>query len=461
MHRRLSVFFVSALAAVSVAASASPGTRKQPPFAQVGNYRPAPLMHLRDTQALADNKVGTLFGTFYQGGCEPQGPDPDSSNLIYPLGFRWVELVSGDVTAWQCVERTPGVYSVDPGADRVVSTYTAKGTNPILELGVGEDPARPTLNTPEQVAGYLGYVRFMVGHFKDRVRYFEILNEPETMLTAAQYVDIVERAVPLIRAEDPAAKIIAGAGAVRFEYGYPGYGDRARYSMDLAYLKAVFGSRIAPLVDVLAWHPMGGSRADDPYYRTYPETVAQLERVARANGFRGQFMASSMGWRTKSDPIDPLYLNYSETVADKYFLRTTVLHRGLGLITILAPRQVHEPDLPRSKVLRANNNILAGAAPGRVRATISTRAKLLRSYGFVRPNGERLLALWTDGLPRNKRPGPGTSATLAFPGRAGHHATVLDPLRRRQQKLVTTNKNGSLVIRGLLVRDYPLFVRIR
>jgi hypothetical protein len=274
-------------------------------------------------------------------------------------------------------------------------------------------------------------------------------------------VDIVERAIPLIRSEDPAAKIIIGAGAGVWEYGYPGYGGHGRYSMDLAYLKAVFGSRVAPLVDVLTWHGMYGNRADDPYYLTYPRTVAQLERAARANGFTGQFMAGEMQWRTIADPIDSLNPRYSETVATKYLLRTTVLHRGLDLITIIAPTGVHNPDLPKSKAIRANNNILAGAAPGRVRTTISTKAKLIRSYGFTRRNGERLLALWTDGLPRNKQPGPGTSATLTFPGQAGHRATVLDPLRRRQQKLVTTNKNGSLLIRNLLVRDYPIFVRLR
>lgn len=448
-------------AALVVAATLLPeglsaGARKPPSFAQVGNYRPAPVMQLRDSQALADNKVGTAIGDFYGGG------SPDSSNLVYPLGFKWVHLsFTTDVLNWQNVERTPGVYSVDPGADRVISKYAAKGTIEILCLGVGEDPSRPTLNTPEQVDGYLGYVRFMVAHFKGRVGYYEILNEPDTMLSAEQYVDIVERAVPLIRAEDPFAKIIIGAGAGVWEYGYPGYGDHGRYSMDLAYLKAVFGSRVAPLVDVLTWHAMYGNRADDPYYRTYPQTVAQLERVALANGFTGQFMAGEMQWRTAFDPIDPLYTRYSETVSAKYLLRTTVLHRGLDLITIIAPSGVHEPDLPISKVIRANNNILAGATPGRVRATISTKAKLIRSYGFIRPKGELLLALWTDGLPRKRQPGPGTPATLTFAGQAGHRATVLDPLRRRQQTLVTTNRKGSLVIRGLLVRDYPIFVRLR
>ena len=471
MHRWLSVV-VLALAAVSVAGSASPGTQKPPPFSQAGNYRPASLMQLRATQVLADNKVGTAIGDFYGAQCEHGDISPDSSDLIYPFGFKWVRLsFTTDVLNWQCVERTPGVYSVDPGADRVISGYKAgglwvpgKGTTEILNLGVGEAESRPTLNTPEQVNGYLGYVRFMVEHFKGRVGYYEILNEPDTMLTAEQYIDIVARAVPLIRTADPAAMIVIGAGAGVWRTGYPGYGSHGRYSIDLDYLKAVFGSRVARLVDVLAWHPMYGDRADDPYYRTYPQTVAQLERVARANGFTGQFMAAEMQWRLTTDPIDPLYARFSETVADKYLLRTTVLHRGLDLITIIAPPLPSPPGnllSPTNTVIRANNNILAGATPARVRAKISTRAKPLRSYGFVRPHGERLLALWTDGLPRNKQPGPGTPATLTFPGQAAHHATVLDPLRRRQQKLVTTKKNGNLVIRGLLVRDYPIFIRIR
>jgi hypothetical protein len=62
VHRWLSGFGVLALVAVCVGAGAASGTRKPPPFAQVGNYRPASVMQLRDTRALADNKVGTLFG---------------------------------------------------------------------------------------------------------------------------------------------------------------------------------------------------------------------------------------------------------------------------------------------------------------------------------------------------------------------------------------------------------------
>jgi hypothetical protein len=60
--------------------------------------------------------------------------------------------------------------------------------------------------------------------------------------------------------------------------------------------------------------------------------------------------------------------------------------------------------------------------------------------------------------PRNND--PGTPATLTFPGQAGHTATALDPLRAQQQKLVTSSRNGSLIIKGLLIRDYPLFIRL-
>lgn len=460
--RRLALLSgVAAVAAVTVMASGlSAGARKPPPFAQTGNYRAAPLMQLRDSQSLADNKVGTALGSFYG---SPTNPSPPyNPQIVQGIGFKWVHLsFTDDVLNWQNVERTPGVYSVDPGADRAISDYAANGIKLVLCLGVGEASSRPTLNTPEQVDAYLRYVRFMVAHFKGRISYHEILNEPDSMLTAEQYVDIVERAIPLIRTEDPAAKIVIGAVAGPWEDGYPGYGSKARYSMNLAYLEAVFGSRVAPLVDVLTWHPMYGNRADDPYYRTYPQTVARLERVARAHGFTGQFMAGEMGWAAITDPVTPNFQRYSETVATEYFLRTTVLHRGLGLITIIAPGGVLGRGFANTEPFLSNNNILAGVSPHRIRARISTKAKPLRSYGFARPHGERLLALWTDGLPRNKQPGPGISATLTFPGQAGHRATVLDPLRRKQQKLVTTNKNGNLVIRGFLVRDYPLFIRLR
>lgn len=61
-----------------------------------------------------------------------------------------------------------------------------------------------------------------------------------------------------------------------------------------------------------------------------------------------------------------------------------------------------------------------------MRVRIATKAKWLRRYGFKRLHGGRMLALWTDGLPRNSD--PGTPATITLPGQAGHTATALDPL---------------------------------
>jgi hypothetical protein len=430
------------------------GARKPQPFAQQGNYRPVSWMQLHDAQALPDNKVGSALGRY--------APGYANTDVVYPLAFKWIRVSGGDdVLGWQSVERTPGVYTVDAAADTAVTDYARNGTTIVFTLDVSWKDGKPDLVSPRQVEAYARWVRFMVDHFRGRVGYFEILNEPDNMLTVEQYVAVIERVIPVIRATDPAARIVIGAGPGVWNYGYPGYDGHGRYSMDLAYLNGLFSSRVTPLVDVLAWHAMYNNRADDPYYRTYPQTVAQLEGVARAHGFTGQFMAAEMQWRSVNDPLDTVtwVIPYSEPVATKYFLRTTVLHRSLDFITILAPPGVHDPNLPKTQAIHANNEILAGAGPTPVALTLRSQARLVQRATFRYANGDALVALWRDGLPRDSD--PGIAATLTLPAQAGRTATVLDPLRQRQQKLVTSSRNGSLVIKGLLVRDYPLFVRLR
>jgi len=71
--------------------------------------------------------------------------------------------------------------------------------------GWPEIPSRFT--TEEEIQRYLEYVRYIVGHFKDRVRYFELWNEPDNDSSAIQhiepgdYVELVRRVVPVIRDE--------------------------------------------------------------------------------------------------------------------------------------------------------------------------------------------------------------------------------------------------------------------
>jgi len=66
--------------------------------------------------------------------------------------------------------------------------------------------------------------------------------------------------------------------------------------------------------------------------------------------------------------------------------------------------------------------------------------------------------LWTDGVAVDDD--PGVSANLTVQGITSEDVTGIDVLNGYQQSIITNNENGNLVIQNLIVRDYPLIVRI-
>jgi hypothetical protein len=465
MRRSTLLLGAAAVAAVTLAAAGvSAGARKPPPFAQTGNYRPVAGMQLRDSTRLADNFVGDQQMTYDPNqdcGAADRSTCALGNRYQSDLGLKWVRIAGGGLD-WQYVERGPGRYATDAAVDELFNRWVAQKVKIIVSLGVGDGASRPDptrLADPREVERYKAYVRYMVSHFKGRIAYYEIWNEPDNVgafLPVERYVDLIKQVIPVIRAADPTAKIVVGATGGSGVPNMPGYGSYSNYQMNVTYLKTVIASGVAPLVDGISWHPFYGVRADDPWYRGYPRLVDELRQLARSEGFRGRFFAEEMKWVTAIDHEDPWQQPASLPVATKYLLRTIVMHRGLGFVTVVGIPQ--KSVLGHPLPIQAINNLLAGATPATVAARVETKAKPLRSYGFTRPNGDRMLALWTDGLPRDRD--VGTPATIMFLRRAERTATVLDPLHAQQQKLAATSRNGSLVVRGLLVRDYPIFVRL-
>ncbi len=413
---------------------------------QLGNNRPFDHPSLVPTAGMADTGVGTAIGSF----SSPFDPD-----MLYPVGFRWVHLTNTDTLNWQSVEQTPGVYTIDPSADATISDYAANRMTIVLTLGIGEadNPVYGQhLQNAEEIARYAEYVRFMVGHFKDRVRYFELWNEPDIAVSLGNYVAMVRAVVPIIRTEAPAAKIVIGAVAGSGQRDYPGYGPYIRYALHTDWLFGLVDSGVLPLVDAISWHPLYGDRADDPYYQDYPDLVRQIEVATTTAGFDGEYQAGEMHWTTPLQPGYEWEQPVSGAASTNYLMRTTVTHRGLGVVAILAPCGGDD-----MRAIRNTNVLLAGAKPTSTPIAVTTSATHVRQYSFALPNGDRLVALWNDWLPVDEDPGVAATVTIDLKHVA---VTAIDAVHGTSQALMTSASGGGIVIKGLLIKDYPIFLQI-
>jgi hypothetical protein len=120
--------------------------------------------------------------------------------------------------------------------------------------------------------------------------------------------------------------------------------------------------------------------------------------------------------------------------------------------------EMHDRIHPIPNVVRSLSRVLDGAEPAPLEVQIETEVEDVMSYGFTLPDGDRLFALWTNGVAVEDD--PGVPATITFLGDPATSALGLDVLAGFQQSLITERSGSDLVIRDLLVKDYPVFVRL-
>jgi len=111
-----------------------------------------------------------------------------------------------------------------------------------------------------------------------------------------------------------------------------------------------------------------------------------------------------------------------------------------------------------SFAVRNLSTIMPGNEPANFSVIIETEDLNVSSYGFALPNGDRLLALWNDGVAADYD--PGILSTIVLPSRAGQIAIGIDVLYGYEQELVVTTDGEDLIINDLLIRDYPLIIRL-
>jgi PKD repeat protein len=412
---------------------------------QQGNHLPRSPLLPRPSQSLPDNHIGPWFedhSRYYD------------TDFVYRNGFKRMRIgsLAGTGQYWMTVINSE---SLSEQVDETITAYADNGVEIVLILasGAGLPFSTTTFQSEEEIEQYLEYVTFAVSHFKGRIRYYEIWNEPGH-IAVPDYANLVERAVEVIRPIDPDAKIIIGAIQGDWVDGYPGYGEYQRFSVDMGYLNALLVSGVASLADGISWHPMYDNVPSDPYYQDYPELVSGIKELAASEGFAGEYFADEIMWTTVDEPNWDNGPPVSQHIAAKYYARTIVEHRGLGInVTINTFFQV-----PRVAPVRNLCDTLAGAEPADTALSIASEITVTRQYAFSLPNGDRLVALWTNGIALDYD--PGITATVTLTGFADHTVAGIDAFYGFEQPILTHEEDGDLIIRDLLVRDYPIILRV-
>ena len=400
---------------------------------------------------LEDNRIGGDYGSDH----------PGSEAGIYGLGLKWLRIGFWDSSLnWQEVEYRPGEYSVPSERDAFVRDMVENGVTVVLCLSVGSGKNRPDgtkFKSDDDINRYADYVRFMVRHFKPFIRYYEIWNEPGTNtpwgnIVVEDFARLVKRVIPVIREEYSEAKIVVGATGGHWVSGFPGYGDFSRYTFELDYLKTLLKSGIAPLIDVISWHPFYGHTPDDPYYQNYPQMVGELKALAAAEGFNGEYLAEEMLWRTgrAEEPQQPV----SAIVSAKYLARAILTNLGLDVtasVSGMFPGECRH-------FVRRLCTVMAGAASLSLPIEIESDAANIVHYGFSLPNDDRLLALWTNGAAVDED--PGVQANLLLRGLSVNSVVGVDIRNGMQHEILSSVQNGDLVIRNLLIKDYPIILQL-
>jgi hypothetical protein len=325
----------------------------------------------------------------------------------------------------------------------------------------GEELPSPRFKTEDQILGYLDYVRFIVSTLKGLADSYVIWAEPTIRdsiqwIEAEDYITLLGQTIPVIRDEHPSARIVTAPTDYLI---FP-------YAQD--FLFKLLQSNLMPLVDVISWHPMyGTSPAREfhrQYYYEYPELVRCIKRTAEQSGFQGSYFAHELSWGTEGaadagifDPTVGFPILYTQVEAAKYLARAMVLHLGMG-VAAGHPAGMSS-QMPLSYAVVQNLcTVMAAHEAIDLPVKIDTAYEPVAYCAFRYPNGDRMLAVWNDGIAKDEDSGVPT--TITFPGISAASVSGTDVFHGFVQQLAFKIDGNDTIVRGLLVKDYPVLIRL-
>lgn len=127
-----------------------------------------------------------------------------------------------DELPWSTVEPAKGQYKIPAVCDTAVDYTLSIGLEPLFILDYGNSNYGSDVTTDEWLEGYLGYVEYVVTHFKGRIKYYEVWNEWNIGLGGLDkkyrdypelYARILIPTYKLIKEIDPSITVIGGVVA--------------------------------------------------------------------------------------------------------------------------------------------------------------------------------------------------------------------------------------------------------
>jgi hypothetical protein len=240
------------------------------------------------------------------------------------LGAKGIRLQGG----WAKCEKQPGVYSWE-WLDKVVDDALSQGVQPWIQTSYGN----PIYNgggttglggslpsSPEALAAWDNWVRALVQRYKDRVKEWEIWNEPDlnakhptigSPVTAEDYAKLFIRTAEIIRQEQPGAKI----------YGLALAGEETFATEFLIWLK-VLGK--TDLLDAVTVHGYPANPDEFTPNRMQKLLKTHAPKVAVRQGETGAPSKSSKMGAMSDKP-------WTEVKQAKWNLRRMMQHNGRNI----------------------------------------------------------------------------------------------------------------------------------
>jgi hypothetical protein len=218
--------------------------------------------------------------------------------LIHDAGISFLR----DDIRWSQVEQTKNDYSMPEEYDHLVDEARRNGIQPLLILCYGnkfyDKGLYPT--SPEAVEGFTRFAEYVVRHFKNRVRYYEVWNEWNvgTGLTddifygdPVPYVALLKKVYERLKPGHPDITIIGGV--------ISGNGLRN------GWMEGACKSGLLDYLDALSYHPYcygapGGERRPEPGLM---KRIRQNDEILRRYRKRPMpVYLTEIGWPTYDGP---------------------------------------------------------------------------------------------------------------------------------------------------------------